>query len=282
MIPSVHVLDDLQDGYIRLVHYVRCNGERIAPRGIPTREVRGDTIVLLDPTRALPIGIGRGINTAFAAAEALQLVGEFCDDEWLVKLNPNVAKFAEPGNGKFWGSYGRRAQGQITQAIKSLKTDRDSRQAQIVLWDPTLDNQPGKKDYPCTTAIQFLLRDDKLEAHVRMRSNDVWWGLAYDAFMFTQLQLSVCNALEVEPGPYYHQPVSLHLYDRDLEDVNKMHAPTGEFFHPAGFGVGGEDWWNICNRARIIQKGNGSLERETLSEAWYRETIQRRLKNVSN
>ncbi|MCI0545570.1 MAG: thymidylate synthase, partial [Actinobacteria bacterium] len=146
-------------------------------------------------------------------------------------------------------------------------------------WNPELDNQPGKKDYPCTTAIQFLLRDDKLECHVRMRSNDVWWGLAYDAFMFTQLQLSICNALEVEAGPYYHQPVSLHLYDRDLEDVNKLHPLTGEFFHPTGFGIGGEEWWHIRNRARIIQ-GNGGLQGETLSEAWYRETIQKRMAHV--
>lgn len=264
------------DDYRRLVHKIRCYGEDVAPRGHPTKEVRGATVVLHSPEHALPVGVGRGINVDFAAAEALQLVGEFSDAEWLGRINPNVLQFAEKTEHpmghptyEFWGGYGKRVEGQLSFVLRSLQSDQDSRQAQVVLWDPKLDNVAGKKDYPCTTALQFLLRKDQLEMHVRMRSNDVWWGTAYDLFMFSQLQCTLSNLLDVPPGLYVHQPVSLHLYDRDHKAVAKLRGHDGlTRFAPSGLGSVDMEWWQTRNRARQIWQGRFPTN-TTLSEDWY-------------
>jgi thymidylate synthase len=73
------------------------------------------------------------------------------------------------------------------------------------------------KDIPCTLNLQFLLRDNKLNMIVNMRSNDIIWGLPYDLFVFTNMQEVVANTLGVELGWYLHRPGSLHLYKKHYD-----------------------------------------------------------------
>ena len=69
------------------------------------------------------------------------------------------------------------------------------------------------KEIPCTCSIQFLIRDQKLNMYVSMRSNDAYWGLPHDIFSFTMLQEIIARKLGVDLGQYYHSVGSLHLYD---------------------------------------------------------------------
>ena len=54
-----------------------------------------------------------------------------------------------------------------------------------------------------------------------MRSNDIWFGLPYDIFQFTSLQILLSMELGVGIGTYTHICGSLHLYERDLGKGNK-------------------------------------------------------------
>ena len=58
-----------------------------------------------------------------------------------------------------------------------------------------------------------------------MRSNDVWWGLPYDVFQFTQLQLTLARLLDVAPGEYTHMVGSLHAYERDADGIDALVMP---------------------------------------------------------
>lgn len=226
------IVDSMQESYVNIVKYVAAAGVEKSPRGLPTRDVPGAQIVLRDPTRAIPAFTGRALSLQLAAVEALSLIGGFCDPALLVAAAPEMSKFMDGGN--FHGGYGQRTRGQMVTVIDRLLTDPDTRQAQVVLWDPSLDALVSDaRDYPCTTSIQFLSYKTSvgrfLDCHVHMRSNDVWRGLSLDMFMFTQLQLAVTGFLGWQVGTYYHHATSLHMYETDMSLAKNIHEPTQEF-----------------------------------------------------
>lgn len=268
--PELHV-PDLRQGYIEVVEYVRDRGAPVSPRGQATREVLDAVVVLEDPTDALPVGIGRKLNPAIAAAEALQLIGGFSDPALMTRVTPNFAQFKDAG--VFHGAYGPRVRPQLPAVVERLKKDRDTRQALVVLWDPMHDLfVQDSRDYPCTTMLQFLVRKGRLVLHTTMRSNDVWWGLAYDAFQFTQLQLTVADVLGIPAGPYHHHAVSLHIYDRDLPALAKLHSPLDAeppTDRPTGL-TGYDSIEAAMWAARSLAAGDSGLDR---SEQWYQATL---------
>lgn len=110
---------------------------------------------------------------------------------------------------------------QVEKIIKLLKKDPESRRAVINL------NVPNEfvietKDELCTIALQFLLRDGKLNCTGMMRSNDIWFGFPYDVIFFTELQKYIAARLKVKTGTYTHFVTSMHLYDRDYDKVIKI------------------------------------------------------------
>jgi hypothetical protein len=184
--------------------------------------------------------------------------------------------YVEP-DGRFHGAYGLRIGNQVANVINKLRRDPDTRQAVITLWDPALDNQPRKKDYPCTVALTFEMHGGQLAMTTVMRSNDVWRGLPYDMFQFTQLQWTIANLMELHPGFYRHVALSLHAYEDDwpaLEKVDVRNADS-EAFYPTGFGhhttVFGE-WQRVKHRAYQTTI-NTVMERVNPSEQWYRDRL---------
>lgn len=222
---------DMQRGYHTILEWVLECGDLVAPRGLKTKEILNASIILTDPTRALPVYCGRKIDQQIARAEALQVIGGFSDP----RLLPDSFDAFKDG-GIFHGAYGPRTRMQMPTILRRLEEDEDSRQAVVTVWDPLHDCQPGLKDYPCTISLQFLIRKSKLQLHTHMRSNDAWRGLAYDIFQFTQLQLAVAAVLGYDTGPYFHHATSLHLYETDWEKAETCRtAPvTQEWRH---FGV---------------------------------------------
>lgn len=113
---------------------------------------------------------------------------------------------------------------QLYKIIELLKTDPESRRGVINLNYANPD-VIKTKDEPCTIALQFYVRQNKLCCTVMMRSNDIWRGLPYDIVYFTLLQTVMANALGYETGSYTHFAVSLHMYDRDADKVRACLAP---------------------------------------------------------
>lgn len=102
---------------------------------------------------------------------------------------------------------------QVENVIKLLTVDTNSRQAIIHLHKP--NNKPTK-DEICTLTLQFLVREDKLNMIVNMRSNDLTLGTPYDTAMFSVLQQYIANKLNIQCGIYYHNAGSTHIYNKDL------------------------------------------------------------------
>ena len=139
-----------------------------------------------------------------------------------------------------------------------LKADHDTRQAVITIWDPAYDGYSDVRDTPCTVMFQFMIRDEQLHMSTYMRSNDVWWGLAYDLFQFTSLQVMMSEVLRIPAGEYHHHVGSLHVYERDLELVKQLEAKSPKVFVPP-FNVELKHdgtWESIQARASSILSGN--------------------------
>lgn len=270
-------LFSLRTGLKEIGERVIMFGERVSPRGMPTRELLDQTLKFQEPYDSLPVGINRKVNLGIAAVEALQLIAGVSHPELMLKVQPRFAEFMN--DGELWGAYGPRTDWQLELMPRKLLDDPDTRQAVVTIWDPKRDNIAGKRDYPCTVMQQFLIRDDNLILSTTMRSNDVFLGLSFDVFMFTQTQITMARAADVAVGPYHHHAVSLHVYERDFDAIRALTSPgpltLGEYFRPAGIGRhAGEPWSYYAKRARRILY-DMPLKDETQSEAWYRETLAR-------
>lgn len=280
-------IDDNRSGYKTVVDAVLQEGARVPSRNGDTLEVRDMVIVLKDPRAALPVGVGRGVKAAIGAVEAAQLVAGVTDPTLTVAIAPNFENFLETDRSGpyFHGAYGPRTKRQFLEVEKKLKADPDSRQAVVTIWDPMKDNIPGKKDYPCTVTHDFLIREGKLHMTTLMRSNDVWWGWAYDAFQFTAVHISMADALQVQVGEYVHHSVSMHLYEQHWTAARKLHEWDGTMPPPAhGFIDAKFPSWStsaarasyVLNAARDLTKRTHRYE-ETEAESWYIETMRKTL-----
>lgn len=117
-------------------------------------------------------------------------------------------------------------------AKKSLTEDRDTRQA-ILRFSLPEHSFDGNKDFPCTIAGNFHIRNSKLNLTIVMRSNDLVLGLVYDMPWFVSLiDRMVAELKPVYPdlmgGSYTHIAHSLHIYERDLEKVKRMLGISAE------------------------------------------------------
>lgn len=263
-----------QRAYVDAVGRVLKEGRPRTVRGLDTLDLGFTSILLESPLDALPIGTQRGVNAAIGCAEALQLIGGFSHPQLLLRISSAFEKFTN-GDG-FHGAYGSRIRHQMLNVATKLQRDSGTRQAIVTLWDPVLDNIPDMNDYPCTILLQFEVHDEKLCMNVVMRSNDVYLGLPYDMFQFTQLQLTLARSLGLAWGWYRHTALSLHAYVTDVPALETVEYPSALMcgaFQPQGIGITEcESFTSIMKRARRLATGL-ELDHYTLSEEWYRDEL---------
>lgn len=112
-------------------------------------------------------------------------------------------------------------------ARKSLVNDPDTRQAVMLFSRPEFF-WPGNKDQVCTLSGCFQIRGGELNFSTNMRSQDIWYGLSYDAAYFCLLlhrmlkELHAAGLSSVRLGTWTHYTHSLHLYDRNLVDAMRV------------------------------------------------------------
>ena len=101
--------------------------------------------------------------------------------------------------------------------VELLKRDKDSRQA---IWQIPIMKHRQDDDTPCTSSLQFLVRDNKLYCTVYMRSCDIWFGFANDVSQFIIWQMMLARELDVELGWYRHVFGSFHVYEENFVKDN--------------------------------------------------------------
>lgn len=261
-------IEDGVNGYVDLVNHVIGNGRPVAPRGSQTLEIEDATIFINDVYNTLPLGVGRNAVPGIGAVEACQLIAGRSTPKTVIAVGPQFTNYAED-NGQFHGAYGLRTSGQYEHVVNKIKSDPDTRQAVVTIWNPEFDNMPQKRDYPCTVLHQFRVRDNKLNMSVYMRSNDVWLGAAYDFFQFTRVQLAIASILGIEPGVYAHHVGSLHIYESNISMAENLRRAESYTSVPYFTGA---DWSSVSYSAAkclIAAEDDSYLSILNETETWY-------------
>jgi thymidylate synthase len=106
---------------------------------------------------------------------------------------------------------------QYDHALQELKSNPESRRAVMIYTRPTMwddYNRDGMSDFMCTNAVQYMIRDNKLNCVVQMRSNDAIFGYKNDKAWQQHVLDKMANQLDIEPGEIIWQVGSLHIYER--------------------------------------------------------------------
>lgn len=114
-----------------------------------------------------------------------------------------------------WCIYSNENLNQYDRVREELSKNPDSRRGIMIYTRPTmwLDyNENGRSDFMCTNAVQYILRDNKLNAVVQMRSNDAWAGYRNDYAWQLHVLKELTKDLGVEIGNIHWNVGSLHVY----------------------------------------------------------------------
>jgi thymidylate synthase len=111
---------------------------------------------------------------------------------------------------------------QYESVLTELMKNPNSRRAVMIYTRPTMHrdyNTDGMSDFICTNAVQYMIRDDKLQVVVQMRSNDVVYGYRNDWAWQRYVQNMLATDLDVGLGDIFWQVGSLHVYERHFDLV---------------------------------------------------------------
>lgn len=207
---------------------IREEGQPVSPTRAASHELIGVSLELTQPRCRLSRTETRRRTRAGIAELAWYLSGT-TDPEMIVHWVPRHKQEVEE-DGTIRGAYGPRMFGtgdnaQFSTVLNLLATSSTSRRAVIQLFDASDLTGPGRyKDVPCTSTLQFFVRDARLHLMVTMRSNDAFIGLPLDMFSFTMMQELMAGELGVGMGRYIHSVGSLHVYDNDDMDIDDFLA----------------------------------------------------------
>lgn len=186
------------------------------------REVVGVMLRCSNPRARL----SRSQNRGRVFSPLGELLWYFSHSDSLAFIHPYINRYEEEAvDGKILGAYGPRLfnmHGKYNQMLNienMLKKNPESKRAVIQIFDAE-DTGGARKEVPCTSSMQFLVRDNKLNMFVNMRSNDAYLGLVHDYFCFTMIQEYMAVKLKLDVGEYVHNVVSMHVYRDRISDVN--------------------------------------------------------------
>ncbi len=204
----------LHEAWDQLLRYLIANGQVSKPRGKPIREQLNVTVHVEKPLFNVLHNTARNLGYRAMVAEWLWISGGFSAVELIARYNARMRDFSDDGQ-VLYGAYGPRIRQNWQVVAQHLEGDKDTRQAILPIW--SLDTKRNSKDVPCTLSMQFLCRSNALHLTVNMRSSDVWLGLPFDFYVFSQLQNEMACQVGYDVGTLTMNLGSSHLYEENLE-----------------------------------------------------------------
>lgn len=257
----------LNSAFLYLCQKIKEEGIVSCPRSLEIKELIGETICIKNPRKRLMYNSIRKFSPQFAIGENLWYLGGNNELNMIQYYSPSYYKYSDNGF-TLNGAYGPRIFKQIETVVKLLKSDTDTRQAIITIFNHS-DIEIDTKDVPCTCTIQFLIRNNELDAIVYMRSNDLMLGFPYDTYSFTILQELVSVSLGVNLGKYYHFVGSLHIYENDYNKMVSKPMFIYEDFEMRPFSKNAlRELKDIINVEKELRNGSFEKKVEFKEENW--------------
>ena len=213
----------------RIYDVLQYNGRIIAPRGARTLEIENFTYSVAPYVRFNPYVI-RKLNLSYIKRELA----------WYIKANDadlSIVEYAKAWgpmvkDGKLnscYGTYWFKNKTGVHDVLRILAEDPSSRRAVIPMYGTNLSHHAHDvRDVPCTTSVEFRIRDGKLGARFVMRSQDAILGMGNDLPAFSFLQEVVARLLGIELGYLTVCVGSFHVYERHFEMTRAMSSQKAE------------------------------------------------------
>ena len=139
-------------------------------------------------------------------------------DEWADE-NGNLG----PVYGHQWRSWPRPDGGtidQISEVVKTLKTNPDSRRIIVSAWNVAdLDKMALA---PCHAFFQFYVADGKLSCQLYQRSADIFLGVPFNIASYALLTMMMAQVTGLGLGDFVHTLGDAHLYLNHLDQTREQ------------------------------------------------------------
>lgn len=156
---------------------------------------------------------------------------------WFLKGETNISYLKEHGvkiwdewadeNGELGPVYGKQWRSwegkdgkivdQVTDLIKQIKSNPDSRRLIISAWN--VADLPEMALMPCHTIFQFYVADGKLSCQLYQRSADVFLGVPFNIASYALLTMMIAQVCDLQPGEFIHTFGDVHIYSNHTEQV---------------------------------------------------------------
>ncbi len=116
-----------------------------------------------------------------------------------------------------WPTYDGGFIDQISEAIRTIKENPDSRRIIVSSWNVAdLDNMNLP---PCHSLFQFYVNDGKLSLQLYQRSGDCFLGVPFNIASYALLTMMVAQVCGLQPGEFIHTLGDAHIYLNHLEQL---------------------------------------------------------------
>ena len=212
-----------------IIQHIETDGDVSQPRDLKVKEAILSNFVI-NPKQPIADFPQRTFNWKYLAGEMAWYLKQDRDVDYIGNFSNFWSRITNPDTNEINSNYGSLVfnKQQFGWVIDSLEQDKNSRQAIMFFNSPKFQFE-GNKDFVCTMYANFFIRHNILHMKVQMRSNDIFYGLTFDAPFFAFLQQSVYLKLketypELELGMYYHFADNLHFYERHFELADQIKA----------------------------------------------------------
>ena len=163
---------------------------------------------------------------------------------WFLKGETNIQYLKENGvriwdewadeNGELGPVYGKQWRSwegkdgkvvdQITELIKQIKANPDSRRLIVSAWNVT--ELPKMALMPCHTIFQFYVANGKLSCQLYQRSADVFLGVPFNIASYALLTMMIAQVCGLQSGEFIHTFGDVHIYNNHMEQVKLQLSRT--------------------------------------------------------
>jgi len=212
---------------IKHIDESQANANNADPRGLKVKESILSSFII-DPASSIANFENRKFNWKYLAGELAWYLKKDRDVDFIGNFSGFWSTLTNPDSNEINSNYGSLVfnKEQFGWVIDSLVADKYSRQAIMFFNQPKFQFKENNY-FVCTMYSNFFIRDNKLNMKVQMRSNDIFYGLTFDAPFFAFLMQSVHIKLletypDLELGQYYHFADNLHYYERHFDLAGKI------------------------------------------------------------
>lgn len=149
-------------------------------------------------------------NTKFLKDNGVSIWDEWADENG--ELGPVYGK-----QWRSWEGADKIEIDQISDAIKQIKNNPDSRRIIVSAWN--VADLPKMALMPCHTLFQFYVADGKLSCQLYQRSADVFLGVPFNIASYALLTMMMAQVCDLNVGDFIHTFGDVHIYNNHLEQV---------------------------------------------------------------